>query len=40
MLLGKRRFDGIEKGVNDAGAVLLGNQGTGGARYVCGDLFD
>src|SRR5882762_8650969 len=40
MLLGQRRFDRVEEGVNYAGAVLFGNQGTGGASDLCGDLFD
>src|SRR2546428_13003896 len=40
MLLGERRFHGIEKGVDDPSAVLLGNQGTGSACDLCGDLLD
>src|SRR6266571_5108225 len=40
MLLGERRFHGIEKGVDDPSAVLLGNQGTGSACDVCGDFLD
>src|SRR5207244_12859943 len=40
MLLRERRFHSVQKRVDDAGAVLLGNQGTGSARELCGDLFD
>src|SRR5207237_10902495 len=40
MLLRERSLHGGQKRVNDAGAVLLGNQGTGSARDLCGDLFD
>src|SRR5207245_1240053 len=40
MLLGERRLDGVEKGVDDPSAVLLGNQGTGSTCDLCGDLLD
>src|SRR2546422_4464344 len=40
MLLGQRRFHGVQERVDDAGAVLLGNEGTGSSCDLCGDLFD
>src|SRR5712692_5994002 len=40
MLLGQCRLHGVQERVNDAGAVLLGDEGTGGSCDLCGDLLD
>jgi len=40
MLLSQRSFHGVEEGVYDPRTVLFGNQGTSGASYLRGDLFN
>src|SRR5881396_3469045 len=40
MLLSERRFYRVQEGIDDTGAVLLRNEGTGGTRNVSGDLLD
>src|SRR5437763_8091211 len=40
MLLGERRFYRVQEGIDDTGAVLLRNEGTGGTRNMIGDLLD
>src|SRR6266508_108621 len=40
MLLSQRGFDGVEEGVYDPRTVLFGNEGTGCASDLRGDLFD
>src|SRR6266545_3458663 len=40
MLFSQRGFDGVEEGVYDPRTVLFGNEGTGCASDLRGDLFD